>query len=84
MTSNCEIEWGTLLQARRTVVCGAHGDAQILQTAFQKVHGSQHRFEEPVETAALRPILLASSAPTFQFRFIHAFGNTMPCGGLLP
>jgi broad specificity phosphatase PhoE len=45
------------------VVCVAHGDVlQILQTAFQKLHGSQHRSLEHLETATLRPVLLASAA----------------------
>jgi broad specificity phosphatase PhoE len=45
------------------VVCVAHGDVlQILQTAFQKRHGSQHRSLEHLETATLRPVQLASSA----------------------
>jgi broad specificity phosphatase PhoE len=45
------------------VVCVAHGDVlQILQTAFQKLHGSQHRSLEHLETATIRPVLLASSA----------------------
>jgi broad specificity phosphatase PhoE len=44
------------------VVCVAHGDVlQILQTAFQKLHGSQHRSLEHLETATLRPVLLASA-----------------------
>jgi broad specificity phosphatase PhoE len=40
----------------------AHGDVlQILQTAFNKMDGSMHRSVEHLETATLRPLVLAGS-----------------------
>lgn len=63
--TQCIVDWddnGSEVQ-NHCVVCVAHGDVlQILQTAFQKRHGSQHRSLEHLETATLRPLLLASSA----------------------
>jgi glucosyl-3-phosphoglycerate phosphatase len=44
------------------VILVAHGDVlQILQTAFAKMDGSLHRSVEHLETATLRPLVLAGS-----------------------
>jgi broad specificity phosphatase PhoE len=66
--TQCILDWDnsstdTAGVQNHCVVCVAHGDVlQILQTAFQKRHGSQHRSLEHLETATLRPVRLASSA----------------------
>jgi probable phosphoglycerate mutase len=57
-------EWDESLprDGRRLVVCTAHGDVlQILQTAFCKMDGTKHRELEHLETAKLRPLLLAGA-----------------------
>ena len=44
------------------ILCVAHGDVlQILQAAFAKMDGSLHRSVEHLETATLRPLVLAVS-----------------------
>jgi broad specificity phosphatase PhoE len=63
--TQCIVDWNSSSSAvqNHCVVCVAHGDVlQILQTAFQKLNGSQHRSLEHLETATIRPVLLASSA----------------------
>lgn len=52
------LDWDEKVQ-NHFVICVAHGDVlQILQTAFFKMHGSQHRSLEHLETATLRPLEL--------------------------
>jgi broad specificity phosphatase PhoE len=65
--TQCIVDWDSTSTdsgvQNHCVVCVAHGDVlQILQTAFQKKHGSQHRSLEHLETATLRPVQLASSS----------------------
>lgn len=50
--------------SNKFVLVVAHGDVlQILQTAFNKMDGSMHRSVEHLETATLRPLVLAGSGP---------------------
>ena len=64
--TKCIVDWDDSDNSgvqNHCVVCVAHGDVlQILQTAFQKRHGSQHRSLEHLETATLRSVQLASSS----------------------
>ena len=58
-TTECITEWDELFEDC-LIVCVAHGDVlQILQTAFCKMDGSQHRSMEHLETAKLRKLELA-------------------------
>ena len=60
--TRCIIDWDQRIQ-EYLVICVAHGDVlQILQTAFHKMDGSQHRLLEHLETATLRPLRLASTS----------------------
>ena len=58
-TTECIVEWDNRVQDC-FVICVAHGDVlQILQTAFAKMDGAQHRSLEHLDTATLRGIELA-------------------------
>lgn len=71
--TRCVLEWDskntTLLKKQVVeddrnlhwwIICVAHGDVlQILQTAFSKMDPSQHRSLDHLETATLRPLILA-------------------------
>ena len=59
----CVEDWNARLPVNTTVVLVAHGDVlQILQTAFLKRDGRKHRSVEHLETAQLRPLVLATDA----------------------
>ena len=59
-TTECIVEWDDRVQDC-FVICVAHGDVlQILQTAFAKMDGAQHRSLEHLDTATLRCIELAT------------------------
>lgn len=58
-SSTCVLEWDIIVQ-NYFVICVAHGDVlQMLQTSFSKMDGSKHRTLDHLETATLRPLLLA-------------------------
>lgn len=67
--TTCVLDWdhdlrqqeqGQIPRGGFMVICVAHGDVlQILQTAFSKLPGSQHRSLEHLETASLRKLELA-------------------------
>jgi broad specificity phosphatase PhoE len=58
-SSTCVLEWDKIVQ-NHFVICVAHGDVlQMLQTSFSKMDGSKHRTLDHLETATLRPLLLA-------------------------
>ena len=58
-TTECIVEWDDLVRDC-FVICVAHGDVlQILQTAFAKMDGAQHRSLDHLDTATLRKIELA-------------------------
>ena len=74
--TDCIVAWNDLLGRSSTesnndedsaslpfmVLCVAHGDVlQILQTAFEKMDGRLHRSLPHLETAQLRPLVLAAS-----------------------
>lgn len=57
-TTQCITEWDDKVE-QCFILCVAHGDVlQILQTAFSKMDGSQHRTLEHLETAKLRQLEL--------------------------
>lgn len=57
--TECVVEWDSLLPSRHMVVLTAHGDVlQILQTAFLKLPGTQHRSVDHLETATVRALVL--------------------------
>lgn len=59
-TTSCVLEWDEKL-SNKLILLVAHGDVlQITQTAFIKLDGSLHRTCEHLETATLRPLVLAS------------------------
>jgi broad specificity phosphatase PhoE len=73
--TSCIVEWNDILGRHSTktdanfqtclpwmVLCVAHGDVlQILQTAFEKKNGRHHRSRPHLETAQLRPLVLAAT-----------------------
>ena len=55
------VDWDKQL-SQHLILCVAHGDVlQILQTAFAKCDGREHRSLQHLETAKLRPLELAVS-----------------------
>ena len=61
----CVEDWNARLPPYTTVVLVAHGDVlQILQTAFMRRDGRKHRSMKHLETAQLRPLVLARRTDT--------------------
>lgn len=59
-TTECIVEWDDRVQ-KCFIICVAHGDVlQILQTAFAKIDGAQHRSLEHLDTATLRSLELVA------------------------
>jgi len=59
-TTTCVLEWDKDF-TKHLILLVAHGDVlQITQTAFAKMDGSLHRTCEHLETATLRPLVLAA------------------------
>lgn len=59
-TSTCVLDWNANMN-NHLIILVAHGDVlQITQTAFAKMDGSLHRTLEHLETATLRPLVLAT------------------------
>ena len=66
-TTTCVLEWDAE-HTNKLILLVAHGDVlQITQTAFAKLDGSLHRTCEHLETATLRPLLLAASSSAESF-----------------
>lgn len=61
-TTQCVLEWDAngIIPEHHLILLVAHGDVlQIMQTAFAKMDGSLHRTLQHLDTAKLRPLILA-------------------------
>lgn len=61
-TTSCVLQWDGKF-SNNLILLVAHGDVlQIMQTAFHKMDGSLHRTCKHLETATLRPLVLAPAS----------------------